>query len=260
MAASVADAEAMLEAARETNGLLAIGIFRRFFPAFEALKSIFEHKPFGELRRFAIQEGGKFSWGAASDSFFRRDMTMGGVHYDLGVYVIDVLLWWMGEPASFAYTDDAMGGVEANSHLTMTYPRDVRGTVRLSRDWQTRNRYEFEFERATVTYAGAHANHLAVKFDGVPFVLDAELMAVATSSSGLTTELPTRTNAQSFTEQLRNVVGAMRGTQALRVPGEEGIRSLRFIAQCYAERGLMDMPWLSPAERTAAERLAGRTA
>jgi predicted dehydrogenase len=260
MAASVPDAEAMLTAARETNGLLAVGVFRRFFPAFEALKSVFERKPFGELRRFSIQEGGKFAWSAASDSFFRRDMTMGGVYYDVGVYVVDALLWWMGDPVAFAYEDDAMGGVEANCRLTMTYPGDVRGTVRLSRDWQTRNRYVFEFERATVSYGGGDANHLTVTFDGVPFALGAELTAIATSPSGMTTELATRTNPQSFTEQLRNVVGAMRGTQVLRVPGEEGIRSLRFIAQCYAARRLMDMPWLSPEERTAAQRLAGRTA
>ncbi len=62
MAASVADAEAMVAAARETGGLLAVGIFRRFFPAFEALKELFERKPFGELRHFTIQEGGKFAW------------------------------------------------------------------------------------------------------------------------------------------------------------------------------------------------------
>lgn len=257
MAASVADAERMLQTARETKGLLAVGIFRRFFPAFEALKSIFERLPFGDLRRFSIQEGGKFGWGATSDSFFRRDMTMGGVFYDIGVYVVDQMLWWLGEPLSFVYEDDAMGGVEANCLLEVTYPKGISGTVRLSRDWQTRNRYEFVFDHARVSFHGGHANHLQVSFEGVPFALDGELTQLAESPSGRSVELPTRTNAQSFTEQLRNVIAAMRGEQALRVPGEEGIRSLRFIADCYAQRTLMDMPWLTVDERRSAERLSG---
>lgn len=257
MAASVADAEAMLAAARETNGVLAVGIFRRFFPAFEALKAVFDRQPFGELQDFTVQEGGKFSWGAASDSFFRRDMTMGGVFYDVGVYVVDLLLWLMGEPLAFAYEDDAMGGVEANCRLELTYPRGVRGTVRLSRDWATRNRYDFRFERATVTWRAGQANRLDLALDGVPFALGGELAAIGAIRGAAAVESPTRTLTQSFTEQVRNVLAAMRGAEALRVPGDEGVRSLRFIADCYAARTLMAMPWLTPDERGAAEALAG---
>ncbi len=260
MASSVDDAEAMLAAARETGGLLAVGIFRRYFPAFEALKSIFERLPLGSLLSFSAQEGGKFSWGAASDSFFRRDMTMGGVFYDVGVYVVDLLLWLMGEPASFAYEDDAMGGVEANCRLDLAYPGGVRGTVRLSRDWATRNRYEFRFERGTVTWRAGHGNRLQLTLDGVPFALDGELTARTPLPGGAAADAPTHTALQSFTVQVRNVLAAMRGEEALRVPGEEGIRSLRFIARCYAARTLMDMPWLTADERGAAEALAGGAA
>ena len=257
MAASVADAEAMLRAARESNGLLAVGIFRRFFPAFESLSAIVRTQAMGELRGFSIQEGGKFTWGATSDSFFRRDQTMGGVFYDVGVYVVDLLLWLFGEPTAFAYEDDAMGGVEANCRLSMSYPNGVSGDVRLSRDWRTANRYVFEFERGTVTYRGGQANRLELTFEGVPFRLGGELHALQPMAGGRTLDVATPTTMQSFTAQLRNVIAAMRGTQALRVPGEEGIRSLRFIAACYAERRLMEMPWLTAAEQDVAARMAG---
>jgi predicted dehydrogenase len=260
MAVSVADAEAMLAAARETRGLLAVGIFRRFFPAFEALKAVFDRRPLGELRGFAIQEGGKFGWGAASDSFFRRDMTMGGVFYDVGVYVVDLLLWLMGEPLDFVYEDDAMGGVEANCRLELTYPRGVRGTVRLSRDWQTRNRYDFHFERGTVTWRAGHGNRLHLTLDGVPFALDGELAALAAGPGATALESPTPVGVQSFTVQMRNVLAAMRGEEPLRVPGEQGVRSLRFIATCYENRRLIEMPWLTAGERASAEALAGGAA
>ncbi|MCP9493830.1 MAG: Gfo/Idh/MocA family oxidoreductase [Pyrinomonadaceae bacterium MAG19_C2-C3] len=256
MAASVAEAETMIEAAGNAKGVLAVGIFRRFFPAFEAMKSIIDNKPFGSLQKFAIQEGGKFAWAAASDSFFRRDMTMGGVFYDLGVYVVDSLLWWMGEPEDFIYQDDAMGGVEANCHLNLTYADNVRGTVRLSRDWQTPNRYDFQFENAKVVYESSQVNHLKIIINGLSFALDAELESIVGKIGGNEITAATRTNPQSFTAQLRNVMAAMKGQQQLRVPGEEAIRSLRFIENCYASRALMEMSWLSNQERKRAETLA----
>ena len=48
----------------------------------------------------------------------------------------------------------------------------------------------------------------------------------------------------------------MKGSEPLRIPGEEGIRSLRLIEQCYANRRLMPQPWLTARETDAALRLA----
>lgn len=256
MASSSAEAESMLKAARESRAILAVGLYRRFFPAAEALKDIFEKKPFGNLQNFTVQEGGKFGWGAVSDSFFRRDLTVGGVFYDIGVYVIDLLLWLLGEPAGFTYQDDAMGGVEANCLLEMMYSDNARGTIRLSRDWETQNRYVFVFEKATIVFKVGDANQLNLSIDGVPFVLGGHLTSASTKSINGADGLATRTNLQSFTEQLRNVVGAIKGRQPLRVSGEDGIRSLRFIEECYGKRTLMEMPWLTEAERSTAEILA----
>jgi predicted dehydrogenase len=254
MASSSAEAEAMLGAARQSGVPLAVGHFRRFFPASEMLKEIFARRPFGPLRHFSIQEGGKFAWGVASPALFKREFTPGGVLYDSGVHVVDLLLWWLGEPAEFSYQDDAMGGIEANCLLEMSYAGGVRGTIRLSRDWPTRNRYLFVFENGAVTYEVGQANRLSLSVEGLPFALGGDLLRPA-ARDGIV-GLPTRTASQSFTEQLRNVLAAVRGRQPLRVPGEEGIRSLRFIEDCYRRRTLMEMPWLTGEERLAAEGLS----
>ena len=254
MATSCAEAELMLEAARESGSLLAVGLFRRFFPAAEMIKNFLDRRPFGPLRGFAIQEGEKFGWGAASDSYFRRGVNRGGVLSDIGVHVVDLLVWWLGEPGAFTYRDDAMGGIEANCLLELSYRGGESGTVRLSRDWETRNSYTFTFEKATVVYEAGYANRLNLLLDGAPLLLSGELMEASTGY-GLV-KRPTRTNLQSFIEQLRNVAGAMRGREPLRVTGEEGIRSLRLLEACYESRALMAMPWLSAEERSAAEALA----
>ena len=253
MAANSEEAETMLRTSRESGSLLAVGLFRRFFPAAEMIKSLIDNKPFGALQNFTIQEGEKFGWGAASDSYFRRGVTYGGVLYDIGVHVLDLLIWWFGEPASFDYQDDAMGGIEANCLLDLSYSGGVSGNVRLSRDWETRNSYTFYFEKGTVVFEAGYANRLNVLPTGTPLMLSGEL--VEESMRHTLVKQPTRTNLQSFIEQIKNIVAAIKFGEPLRVPGEEGIRSLRLIEQCYANRTLMEMSWLDADEQTAAKAL-----
>ena len=62
MAISTAEAEAMLAAAKNSPGVLAIGLYKRLFPACEATKGIIEEKTLGRLKHFTVQEGGKFGW------------------------------------------------------------------------------------------------------------------------------------------------------------------------------------------------------
>ena len=250
MANSAAEAATMIEAAQSSGSLLAVGLYKRFFPACEAIKGLLEKAPLGRLKRFTIEEGGKFGWQAASDSFFRKSMTPGGILLDIGVHVLDLLLWWLDEPSAVHYEDDAMGGQEANCRVELSYADGVRGEVRLSRDWQTRNEYTFFFEHGVVRYKVNEANRLEIQAEGMPALLSGSLREI---SQGGRVQ---RSNPQNFIEQIRNVTAAMRGGEPLRVPGEEGIRSLRLIEECYAKRQLMAMPWLTPRETATARRLA----
>ncbi len=254
MAHDSAQAREMVEVSHKTNTPLAVGHFRRFFPASKMLKSVFEEKPFGELVDFSVQEGGKFAWGVASAALFSRKSTPGGVLYDSGIHVIDLLLWWLGKPLDFTYEDDAMGGLEANCLLEMTYAGGVKGSVRLSRDWSTQNRYLFSFERGTLLYEVGQANKLSLLIDGLPYLLGGELMKP--NSPDGTIRAATHSGLQSFGEQLRNVLRAIKNEEPLMVPGDEAIHALQFIEECYSRRGLMDMPWLADDERCAAQKLA----
>ena len=257
MASTVAEAEAMLKAAEENDGLLAVGLYRRFFPAAEAIKGILQNGPLGKLQSFSIREGTFHRWQPVSDSFFNKSSTSGGVFFDIGAHVLDLLLWWLGEPADFKYEDDAMGGLEANCRLELFYPGGCRGEVRLSKDWANENHHTFNFERGVVRWEVGAANGLKIKLDGMSNLLSGKLEEVLQCSEGLREVNPARTDPQSFIEQLSNVTAAMRGEEDLRVPGEEGLRSLQLIEHCYARRRLMEQPWLTPAEAEEAARLAG---
>jgi predicted dehydrogenase len=88
------------------------------------------------VKSFEISEGGQFNWPAQSASFFQKSNSQGGVLADLGVHVLDLLIWWFGMPEKVGYEDDAMGGLEANCRLELEFAGGVSGTVRLSRDTQ----------------------------------------------------------------------------------------------------------------------------
>ncbi len=256
MAASIEDAEAMALAARETKGILAIGLYRRFFQATEAIRALIQHQSLGRLQSFQIREGGPFGWQAASESFFRRSATPGGVLYDTGVHTLDLILWWLGEPVDLIYEDDAMGGLESNCRIELTYANQCKGEVRLSRDWKTDNRYTFFFEHGFARWTVNDANHLEVFMEGLPVSMRGELIHVSQKGERVIERGIACTNPQCFIEQVRNAAAAKRGLDSLKIPAAEGIRSLRLIERCYRNRQLLKMPWMTADQEIEARRLA----
>lgn len=250
LAPTAAEADAIAAAAARTGRLLAAGHYKRFMPAHRALRHLIEHGTFGPLRSVAIAEGGKFSWPAATDSFFRREQTPGGVLLDIGVHVLDLLLWWLGEPAEFSYADDARDGLESNCLLTARYATGVRAEVRLSRDWKTANTYVFRFEHATVHCRVNASNHLELTLDGLPMTFAAELRDPLPPRAAAPTA-PLETNAQAFIAQLVDVCAAVRERRAPFVTGASAAAAVRWIEACYARRRPLAEPWQTPTDGQA---------
>ncbi len=139
MALNSAQCKTMVEAASQYNRMLAVGHVRRQFPAAQAIKEILERQLLGAVNVFSFNEGSPFQWPAASGALFDKKESGGGVLIDLGVHVLDLLLWWFGDPKTHFYEDDAMGGVEANCNVILEFKNGTRGNVRLSRDWFLNN-------------------------------------------------------------------------------------------------------------------------
>lgn len=260
MAASLADAEAMADAANRTGRPLAVGLYRRFFRATQVIKEICTQGTLGQPVSFEVEEGGAFRWEAASDSFFRREATPGGVLYDTGVHTLDLLLWWFGEPSRLDYRDDAAGGQEANCTLELEYTPGFTGRVRLSRDWATRNTFRLNFTRGSIAWNVGQAGQLTLSLDGVTTVLRGDVLPRHDDGLTLLGDSAGEGSPQAFIRQLINLADAIRGRAALAIPAAEGLRSLRLIEACYRERRAMDQPWLSPAETAGLARLQRRTA
>jgi len=259
MAVSLAEAEQMTVAAKQANRILAIGLFRRFFPSSQMVRRVIRNQSLGAVKSFSVSEGGRFEWPAQSASFFKRSGSQGGVLADLGVHVLDLLLWWFGAPEKVEYEDDAMGGLEANCLVTLTFPGNIIGTVRMSRDTPIPNTTVIRCENGWLRGLSNNAEKIEVGFNDSPFVVEGNISVLESGRPGSSVREKARTHHQSFVQQIKNVMAAIRGEEDVFIPGAEGVRSLKLIEECYRSRALMQMPWLGHEERVRAEDLAFRT-
>ncbi|TVP75349.1 MAG: gfo/Idh/MocA family oxidoreductase [Puniceicoccaceae bacterium] len=241
MAMNTAECAAMTAAAKAGTGHLAIGLYRRFFPAFEALHEILKTEIYGPLRSFSVREGSAYRWAAASASFSDPASTLGGVFYDVGPHVMDILLWLLGEPSNWTYADDALGGLEVNCVVNLEYKDGLRGSIRLSKDWDLGNAHVFSFERADVIWPVGQAARLRIRPQASAFLFDTELRTPENRAM--------LNEPQCFTRQILNLIRAMRGEEVVQVTPDAATRSLAFIEDSYARREPMQMAWLTEEEQ-----------
>ncbi|MCL6627363.1 MAG: Gfo/Idh/MocA family oxidoreductase [Alicyclobacillus shizuokensis] len=103
-AMTVAEAEAMAEAAARSGKILTYGLHYRYTPEVLALKRFIDAGELGEVyaaRSHAVRRRGIPAWGAW---FFDRERSGGGPLIDLGVHMLDVTLWLLGNPNPVAVT------------------------------------------------------------------------------------------------------------------------------------------------------------
>lgn len=258
MASSLREARDMVAASTGNNRLLSVGLFRRFFPTSRMVRELVVGGALGKPVSFEWMEGGPFNWPAASPSFFQKSASPGGVFADIGTHVLDLLLWWFGEPESFSYQDDALGGIEANARLKLRFANGVSGSLRLSRDTAIPNGTRIRFERGSIWFQGASADSAVVQLDGCSHIVRGGLHDAPAAKAGVGHGFgaSARTYSQSFMEQILNLCRAIRGEEPLVVPGTDAAKGMELIERCYAARQTMPMPWLTSEELAGAARLA----
>jgi len=256
MATTLVDARAMVEAAAESQAVLAVGMVRRFFPAAEFIRDTIALGVLGELSSFDLAEGSAdFGWPVTSPSYFKRQQAGGGVLMDIGVHVLDLLTWWLGEPVALEYADDAMGGIEANCLVSCAYASGLQGKVRLSRDAPLANEFTLRGSKGWLRWSANVADAVEIGLQGSTHLLEASLRRAGRAGSPLRSAAPAYNFEQSFVSQLRNVAGAVRGREALRVPASDALAAIRQLEHCYDHRSLLALDWLGDAEIERARQL-----
>ena len=252
MALSVAEGEAMVAAASDAKRLLAIGLIRRFFPSAQTMHHLLSREILGDVKSFSCSEGRVFKWPVQSASYFRQN----GVLRDIGVHILDLLLWWWGEPEEIVYADDAMGGAELNCRIQLKFPQGFTGEVRLSREFRLSNSCTIQCKDGTIHWDLDETNQLQIGFRDSNYYMASQLHDTMNMENGIIAPGPVAADFHKcFVNQLHNVTAAIRGTESLRIPGEAGLASLAGIENCYSQRTLIDMPWLDKHEILRAQEM-----
>lgn len=115
LAETAGDARLLVEAARGRSVLTA-NHYRRFCPSYALAREVIRSGEIGGIKSISWAEGQKFEWPTQSGFYFRRPWKDGrprGVLLDIGIHVIDVVCWWLGEePRVVSATMDGFGGPE----------------------------------------------------------------------------------------------------------------------------------------------------
>jgi predicted dehydrogenase len=243
LAITVADGQKMVDAARRTERVLAVALMMRFFPHNRWLADLVEDGEIGEVREVIVEDGALLDWPMASNSYFDRKATGGGVLFDTGVHLLDRMLWLFGDLEQIAYEDDAFGGFESNAKLTGLLRIGGRPVpARLEFSWSHRLRRSIRVigERGTLEASTSDPRTLTLH--------------KTTRRGPMEMQIPCATHwdgRSHYRAQLDDFIGAVRERRAPFVTGESALRALAVIETAYARRTSMAQPWMAHKEAMA---------
>lgn len=237
MAGTVQECDAMIEASEDTGRILAIGMQRRFSNGAQLVKDVLDSGMLGSVSTLDLREGAIYGWPAKDTRMFEPGVG-GGVVTGSGIHSLDLLLWWMGEAESVSYSDDAMGGVEADCEFTLDFPSGSRAMVEFSRTRALRNTWIIRGESASLEIGVGPQPSVTLtptggkrRLAGVP-----QLGANETETPWTLLE-----------RQLEDFAQAVQTRREPLVSGKEGRRAIAAMEVGQANRRLLTLPWLLPS-------------
>lgn len=232
-----------LAASTPPGVLLAVSTVRRFLPASIWMKELLTEGALGRIERARWEEGGAYAWPLATPSVFNREASGGGVLFDTGPHILDLLLWWLGpETRVVEYRDDAVGGVEADAFLRLAF-REAPIDIELSRLRPLANRFMIEGSDARAEFA-------TVSLNAGYSIVDRRGRVVERGRL----EAPWSRWETMFSVQLSEFARVARGGEG-RVTGlDDGRWTVARITEAYARRRPIRRPWLAPPGVQAKQR------
>jgi len=110
MATTMADANALVEEARQRGLILAVGQQRRGMPVYQECKRLIHSNEIGPIRSYRMMIGHNLRrlWNSAN--WLTQDERTGGILFDIGIHTADMILWLSGKEPTQIRAKLAKGG------------------------------------------------------------------------------------------------------------------------------------------------------
>jgi predicted dehydrogenase len=243
--------------AAETKRILAIGMIRRFFPAFAHLRQIVMDGRLGAVRSFEYSEGHKFEWQVTTPAAFRpRELGGTGVLFDIGPHVIDYLAWTFGDLRISAYSDDALAGIESNASLEVT-SLACPGSINLSWNSPQANELRVLGSKGEAVLRVDQFDQLALRRASGYEPQRISVGFPADISPSPKAYISPRSYPEAIYCQLVQAARAITLGESPAVDGEAGGRAIASLESALSLARPLVMPWLDVSEQNAFARLHG---
>ncbi|MBI3466166.1 MAG: Gfo/Idh/MocA family oxidoreductase [Planctomycetes bacterium] len=251
MATTEHDCALMIAAARQAERVLAIGMTRRFFPAFSCLKQWISSDGLGTIESFQYREGRRFEWQiTTSASFLKRGEGGAGVLFDIGPHAIDLLLWLFGTPEVTSYADDALAGVDSYVSMKMETPRGP-GSMHLCWNFPLANELRVYGSKGEAVLRIDQPDRLAIKrvsrFEEIACNHSYPANVAQPSRRALSPKL----YVQAIYCQLIQTMRAIQLGESPAVTAEEGRQCVAVIEAARRIAQPIRMTWLNPTQQSA---------
>jgi predicted dehydrogenase len=254
MANSSDECARMNDAAARAQRVLAIGMVRRYFPAFAQLRQLVKSNGVGAVQSFEYREGYKFEWAVTTPAAFRpRSQGGAGVLFDIGTHALDFLASVFGTLTATGYADDAAGGIEANLAMKLRAP-DCAGSLDLSWDVPQLNVLRVFGAQGEAALRLDRFDQLAVN-TGRGFVAQSIQQSFPVDLAADGRRIVPLSYSDAVLCQLVQVLRAIALGERPAVDGAEGESCIALLEQALGMASPLPEPWLSSREQTAASRL-----
>ncbi len=233
LANTVAECQQLADLAAGGGVVFAVGHVRRYFYYARRMKELLAAGSLGAVRGIYADEGLPYGWPARTDFAFQPRLSPGGVTLDTGVHLLDLFSWLIGPVVSLEYADDAIGGIESNAKIRLTFENGAEGRIHVSRTCRRKNCLKVVGEKGTLEAEIYCAGRLVFSSCGAH-----------QRRCEISPDEPTL--ASLLRDQLADFVRAIRGEGSVGCSVHDGLRAVQLVEQCYRQVRLRPLPSKAP--------------
>lgn len=227
MALNAEQAERMVNKAEQKNVHLVCGMQNRFREDAVILKEFIQNNEIGDT--FYVKSGWLKRWERHLNKGWMGDSRIsgGGVVIDMGIQLIDLALWLIGNPevseiTSYFYNMFVKGDVEDSALVVLRTQNNIAITIEIA--WRMHIDKDLTYTHVFGSGGGAFLN---------PLRLNKELHGNLVNVTPIQEDKNVDLFKKAFENEIRNFVNVIKGEAKPVTPGTDGLKLMRIIDKIY---------------------------